>query len=88
MLVSLNHSPQSNTWHGKTTNNKKICLGSYTWQEQGHRVHGSLEKHMAKTELHVNRLTTTSFSNFGARYEQPTASYKCNQGHEWIERDM
>ena len=35
-------------------------------------------------ELHVNRLTATSFSNFGARYEQSTASYKCNQVHGWI----
>ena len=35
-------------------------------------------KSHGKTELHVNRLTTTSFSKFGARYEQSTASYKCN----------
>ena len=41
-------------------------------------------KSHGKTELHVNRLTATSFSNFGARYEQSTASYKCNQGHGWI----
>ena len=47
-------------------------------------MHGSLAKHMATTELNVNRLTTTLSSNFGARYEQSTASYKCNQGHEWI----
>ena len=36
-----------------------------------------------KTELNVNRLTATSFSKFGARYEQSTASYKYNQGHGW-----
>ena len=27
-------------------------------------------------------------SNFRARYGQATASYKCNQGHVWIEHDM
>ena len=43
---------------------------------------------MATTELNVNRLTATLSSNFGARYEQSKASYKCNQGHEWIEQDM
>ena len=37
-----------------------------------------------KTELNVNRLTATSFSKFGARYEQSIVSYKCNQGHGWI----
>ena len=47
-------------------------------------MHGSLAKHMAKTELNVNRLTATLFSNFGARLQQPTANYKCNQGHGWI----
>ena len=47
-------------------------------------MQGSTRKSHGKTELHVNRLTTTSFSNFGARYEQSTASYKCNQGHGWI----
>ena len=47
-------------------------------------MHGSLEKYMAKTELNVNRLTATLFSNFGARYEQATTTYKCNQGHVWI----
>ena len=41
-----------------------------------------------KTERIVNRLTATLSSNFGARYEQATASYKCNQGHGWIEHDM
>ena len=51
-------------------------------------MHGSLEKHMAKTELHVNRLTATLFSKFGARLQQATAGYNCNQGHEWIEHDM
>ena len=39
---------------------------------------------MATTELNVNRLTATLFRNFGARKQQTTASYKCNQGHGWI----
>ena len=43
---------------------------------------------MAKTELHVNRLTATLSSNFGARLQQATVGYNCNQGHEWIEQDM
>ena len=43
-------------------------------------MQGSTRKSHGKTELPVNRLTSTSFSNFGARYEQSTASYKCNQG--------
>ena len=51
-------------------------------------MHGSLEIHMETSELNVNRLTATFSSNFGARYEQATASYKCNQGHGWIEHDM
>ena len=51
-------------------------------------MHGSLAKHMAKTELNVNRLTATLFSNFGARLQQATAGYNCNQRHEWIEHDM
>ena len=57
-------------------------------KKQGHRVHGSLGKHMAITELNVNRLTATFPSNFGARYEQATATYKYNQEHGWIEPDM
>ena len=51
-------------------------------------MHGTLATIMATTELNVNRLTTTLFSNFGARYEQATASYNFNQGHGWIEHDM
>ena len=47
-------------------------------------MHGTLGTTMVTTELNVNRLTATSFSNFGARYVQSTASYKCNQGHGWI----
>ena len=52
------------------------------WQEQVHRVHGTLGTIMATTELNVKRLTATLSSNFGARYEQATASFNCNQGHE------
>ena len=52
------------------------------------RVHGTLGKHMATTELNVNRLTATLSSNFRARLQQATAGYNCNQGHEWIEHDM
>ena len=51
-------------------------------------MHGTLGKHMATTELNVNRLTATLSSNFEARYEQATASYNFNQGHGWIEHDM
>ena len=51
-------------------------------------MHGSLAKHMATTELNVNRLTATLSSNFGARKQQATASYNCNQGHGWIEHNM
>ena len=43
---------------------------------------------MATTELNVNRLTATLFSNFEARLQQSTAGHKCNQGYEWIEHDM
>ena len=43
---------------------------------------------METTELNVNRLTATLLSNFGARLQQATAGYKCNQGHGWIEHDM
>ena len=50
-------------------------------------MHGSLTISMEATELIVNRLTATSFSKFGARYEQSTASYKCNQGHGWIDHN-
>ena len=42
---------------------------------------------MATTELNVNRLTATLFSNFGARLQQATAGYNYNQGHEWIEEN-
>ena len=48
-------------------------------------MHVSLATIMITAELNVHRLTATSFSNFGARYEQATTSYKCYQGHEWIE---
>ena len=41
-----------------------------------------------KTELNVNRLTATLFSNLRATLQQATAGYKCNQGHGWIEHDM
>ena len=41
-----------------------------------------------KTELNVNRLTATLFSNLRARQQQATAGYKCNQWHGWIEHDM
>ena len=51
-------------------------------------MHGSLTTIMATTELNVNRLTATLFSNFGARYEKVIAGYKCNQGLGWIENDM
>ena len=43
---------------------------------------------MGTSELNDNRVTATFSSNFGARYEQATASYKCYEGHEWIEDDM
>ena len=43
---------------------------------------------MAKTELNVNRLTATLFSNLRAKLRQATEGYKCNQGHGWIEHDM
>ena len=51
-------------------------------------VHGTLGKHMATTELNVNRLTATLSSNFGARLQHVPAGYNCNQGHECIEHDM
>ena len=41
-----------------------------------------------KTELNINRLTATLFSNLRAGLQQATESYKCNQGHEWIEHDI
>ena len=43
---------------------------------------------MGTSELNENRLTAIFSSNFGARYEQATATYKYNQGHGWIEDDM
>ena len=52
------------------------------------RVHGSLATIMATTELNVNRLIATLFSNLRARLQQATAGYKCNQGHGWIDKDM
>ena len=51
-------------------------------------MHGSLAKHMATTELNVNRLTATLFSKFGARLQQAKAGYNCNQGHEWIDNNL
>ena len=51
-------------------------------------MHGTLGTTMVTTELNVNRLTATFSSNFGARKQQATATYKCNQGHGWIEDDM
>ena len=51
-------------------------------------MYGTLTAIMATTELNVNRLTATLSRNFGARYEQAIASYKCNHGHGWIEHDM
>jgi len=51
-------------------------------------VHGTLGKHMTTSELNVKRLTATLSSNFGARYEHATASYKCYQGYLLIEHDM
>ena len=41
-----------------------------------------------KTELNVNMLAATLFSNFGAILQQPTSGYKCNQWHGWIDHDM
>ena len=51
-------------------------------------MHGTLGTTMVTSELNEKRLTATFSSNFGARYEQATASYKCNQGHGWIEEDI
>ena len=51
-------------------------------------MHGSLVELMSKTELNVNRLTSTLFSMFGARLRQATADYKYKQGHGWIEHNM
>ena len=42
---------------------------------------------MATTELNVNRLTATLFSNFGARLQHATVGYNCNQGHGWVEHN-
>ena len=66
-------------WHGIDQN---------TCRAHTHRMHGTLAKHMGTSELNVNRLTTTFSSNFGARYGQTTATYKCNQGPGWIGDDM
>ena len=52
--------------------------------EVSQNMHGSLAKDMTTTELNVNRLTATLFSNLRARLQQATSSYKCNQGHGWI----
>ena len=41
-----------------------------------------------KTELNINRLTATLFSNLRARLQQAIAGYKGNQGHGWIEKGM
>ena len=41
-----------------------------------------------KTELNVNRLTATLFSNLRARLQQATTSYKGNHGNGWIKHDM
>ena len=41
-----------------------------------------------KTELNVNKLTTTLFSNFGARLQQATAGYKCKKMHAWLEHNI
>ena len=41
-----------------------------------------------KTELNVNKLTATLFSNLRARLQQATSGYKCNQGHGCIDNDM
>ena len=43
---------------------------------------------MEQTELNVNRLTATLFSNLRARLQQATTGYKSNQGHGWIDNDM
>ena len=51
-------------------------------------MHGSLAKHMGTSELNVKRLTATLFSKFGARLQQDTTGYKCNQGHGWIGHNM
>ena len=45
-------------------------------------------KSQGKTELNVNKLTATLFSNFEGKIQQATAGYKCNQGHGWIDNDM
>ena len=42
-------------------------------------MHGTLATIMVTTDYQA-----TLSSNFGARCEQATASYKCNQGHGWI----
>ena len=47
-----------------------------------------ISKAHGKTELNVNRLTETLFSNLRARLQQAIAGYKCNQGHGWIKHNM
>ena len=51
---------------------KQHATGSY---------HGNIE-------LNVNRLTATLFSKFGARLQQATTGYKCNQEHGWVEHNI
>ena len=87
-FASSCHSPQSIAWQYRHTNSKTTCSWSQPWQEQVHRMHGSLGNNRGNIELNVNRLTATSFSKFGARLQQDTAGYNCNNGHEWIEQDM
>ena len=43
-------------------------------------MHVSLTTIMETTALNVNRLTATSFSNFGARYEQSTQAINATRG--------
>ena len=50
-------------------------------------MHGTLAKYMETTELNVNRLTATLLSTLRARLQQATVSYKCNQGHGWIDHN-
>ena len=45
-------------------------------------------KSHGKTELEVNRLTATLFSNLRSRLQQATTGYKYNQGHGWVEHNM
>ena len=45
-------------------------------------------KARGKTELNVNRLTATLFSNLSTICPPCTAGYKCNHEHGWIDHDM